>query len=238
MHGLINRSIQCFLRDTYGLVVWRQVAHAAGLGFDSFEPLLTYDASLTEAVIETAARVLRRPRETVLEDLGTYLVSHPNLERLRRLLRFGGVTFRDFLHSLEDVPERSHLALPDLDLPELRLEDLGEGIYRLHCSAMISGVGHVIVGLLRAMADDYGALVLLDHEGCHDDTEVISVQLLLCACATGEVSDVPPLFHHQRAGFGQADADERGRQSRWHHCRDRTNPGQSGDAPFAGGRVV
>lgn len=178
MHGLINRSIQCFLRDTYGPAVWRQVAHAAGLGFDSFEPLLTYDAALTEAVIETAARVLRRPRETVLEDLGTYLVSHPNLERLRRLLRFGGVTFQDFLHSLEDLPERSHLALPDLDLPHLRLEDQGDGIYRLHCSVMIPGVGHVIVGLLRAMADDYGALVLLDHNGLHDGAEVISVQLL------------------------------------------------------------
>jgi hypothetical protein len=79
MHGLINRSIQCFLRDTYGPAIWRQVTHAAGLGFDSFEPLLTYDAALTEGVIETAAQILRRPRETVLEDLGTYLVSHRDI---------------------------------------------------------------------------------------------------------------------------------------------------------------
>ena len=178
MHGLINRSIQCFLRDTYGPAVWRQVVQAAALGFDSFEPLLTYDPALTEAVIDTAAAILRRPRETVLEDLGTYLVSHPILERLRRLLRFGGVTFQDFMHSLEDLPERSHLALPDLDLPELRLVDHGDGVYRLHCSVMIDGVGHVIVGLLRAMADDYGALVLLDHDGLHAGAEVIAVQLL------------------------------------------------------------
>lgn len=178
MHGLINRSIQCFLRDTYGPATWRQVAFTAGLGFDSFEPLLTYDAALTEAVLDAASRVLRRPRESVLEDLGTYLVSHPNLERLRRLLRFGGVTFLDFLHSLEDVPERSRLALPDLDLPELRLVDHGDGNYRLHCSVMLPGVGHIVVGLLRAMADDYGALVLLDHAGCGDTGEVIAVQLL------------------------------------------------------------
>jgi hypothetical protein len=178
MHGLINRSIQCFLRDTYGPAIWRQVACTAGLGFDNFEPLLSYDPALTEAVLDAASRLLHRPRETVLEDLGTYLVSHPNLERLRRLLRFGGMTFQDFLHSLEDVRERSHLALPDLDLPDLRLLDLGEGVYRLHCSVMLPGVGHIVVGLLRAMADDYGALVLLDHDGCRDGDEVIAVQLL------------------------------------------------------------
>ena len=88
MHGLINRSIQCFLRDTYGPASWSAIAGAAGLGFDNFEPLLIYDAALTESVIAAAAGYLQRPRETVLEDLGTYLVSHPNLEALRRLLRF------------------------------------------------------------------------------------------------------------------------------------------------------
>ena len=91
MHGLINRSIECFLRDTYGAETWGAVTREAGLGFDSFEPMLTYECALTEAVITTAAHLLKRSRETLLEDFGTYLVSHPNLEALRRLLRFGGV---------------------------------------------------------------------------------------------------------------------------------------------------
>lgn len=185
MHGLINRSLQCFLRDTYGPSVWAEVARKAGLGFDSFEALLIYDVVLTDAVISAAVQVLRRPRETILEDLGTYLVSHPNTESLRRLLRFGGGNFVDFLHSLDDLPDRGHLALPDLDLPKLRLVAQGEGNFSLHSSGLISGVGHVIVGLLRTMADDYGALVLLDHAGAGPDNaisgpaeEVISIQLL------------------------------------------------------------
>lgn len=182
MHGLFNRSIQCFLRDTYGPEVWAQVVRQAALGFDSFEALLIYDNALTHAVLAAAADVLHRPRETVLEDLGIYLVSHPNTESLRRLLRFGGVSFVDFLHSLEDLPDRGHLALPDLDLPKLRLSDQGEGQFCLTCAGLIPGIGHVIVGLLRAMADDYGALVLLDHAGAATDDmtggERISIQLL------------------------------------------------------------
>ena len=43
---------------------------------------------------------------------------------------------------------------------------------------MLPGVGHVVVGLLRAMADDYGALVLLDHQGADDGAEVVSIHLL------------------------------------------------------------
>ncbi|MFT4152011.1 MAG: heme NO-binding domain-containing protein [Paracoccaceae bacterium] len=190
MHGLVNRSIQCFLRDTYGAAVWSAVTRAAGIGFDSFEPMLIYDAALTDALVEGAAQVLERPRETVLEDLGTYLVSHPNLERLRRLLRFGGVTFPDFLHSLEDLPERARLALPEMELPDLHLADLGGGRFRLTCGVLIPGAGHVVTGLLRAMADDYGALAVLEHDGTAAGGEVVAIQLLDPRFAQGRRFDL------------------------------------------------
>ncbi len=63
MHGLINRAIQCFVRDTYGAAIWADVVHAADLGFDSFEPMLTYETRLTDDVISAAALVLDRPRD-------------------------------------------------------------------------------------------------------------------------------------------------------------------------------
>lgn len=185
MHGLFNRAIQCFLRDTYGAALWLAVARRAQLGFEGFETMLTYDPSLTEAVLAAAATELNRPRDTVLEDLGTYLVSHPNVEALRRLLRFGGASFVDFLYSLEDLPDRARLALPELELPALEFSDLGDGHFRLRCKGHIRGIGHVVVGLLRAMADDYGALVLLDHGGSDAGGEVISIDLLDHSHASG-----------------------------------------------------
>lgn len=190
MHGLVNRSIQCFLRDTYGEELWLAVARDAELGSDSFETMLTYDDSLTSAVIEAAARRLDRSREAVMEDLGTYLVSHPNLERVRRLLRFGGVGFVDFLHSLDDLPGRARLALPDLELPRLALEDEGDDRFTLRCSSPLAGAGHVVVGLLRAMADDYGALVLLDHSGDGSKDDLVSIHLLEQQFAAGRSFDL------------------------------------------------
>jgi Haem-NO-binding len=178
MHGLINRALQGFVIDTFGPDVWFRVVRDAELPFDGFEPMLTYDVIWTPRVIDAAARVLDRSRAAVLEDLGTHLVSHPKLEPIRRLLRFGGVTYRDFLDSLEDLPERAQMALPDLNMPQITLEECGPTEFRLRCRFKVAGVGHVMLGLLRAMADDYGALVLLDHHGATEEGELLSIRLL------------------------------------------------------------
>jgi hypothetical protein len=190
MHGLVNRAVQSFLRDTYGEALWAEVARTAGLPAGGFEPMLTYDPALTEAMVQAASRHLQRPREALFEDIGTYLVSHPNRERLRRLLRFGGIDFVDFLHSLEDLPDRARLALPDLDLPALALNEAGEDHYALTCEARIPGTGHVAMGLLRAMADDYGALVLLDHRTAASGAEEVSIHLLDRRFAAGRRFDL------------------------------------------------
>ena len=185
MHGLINRSVQCFIRDTYGAATWAAVARAAQLNHSGFEPMLVAVPGLTTSLIDAAQKVLRHPRETILEDLGTYLASHANMTVVRRLLRFGGVDYLGFLHSLRDVPERARLAVDDLDLPSMELGDDGDGDYRLTCSVPLPGIGYVIMGLLRAMADDYGALVFLDHLGEVDGAEVISIRLVDGSHAAG-----------------------------------------------------
>lgn len=190
MHGLINRSIQCFLRDTYGAASWAATVREAGLGFDSFETMLTYDASLTDAVIDVATRLLDRPRDSLLEDLGTYLVSHRNVQAVRRLLRFGGVTYTDFLHSLEDLPDRARLALPDIDLPVLEVVDHSLTEFTLICRSPLAGIGHVLVGLLRAMADDYGVLSLVEHRGFCDGGEVVAITLAETAFSEGRRFDL------------------------------------------------
>ncbi len=178
MHGLINRSIQSFLRETYGPDLWQAVALDARLGFDNFEAMLGYDDALTHAVIDAAARRLSRSRDALLEDLGICLVSHPNFERLRRLLRFGGVSFDDFLHTLDDLPSRGRLAVPDLDLPELELQAGTDHRFTLYCRGQGEDFGHILVGILRAMADDYGALAVIEHAGRTAEAEVISIDVL------------------------------------------------------------
>lgn len=190
MHGLINRAIERFVRDTYGRDVWGVVMRRAELEFAEFESMLTYEEHVTHDVLSALADVLDRPLQDILEDIGTYLVSHPNVEALRRLLRFGGPTFTEFLHSLDDLPARARLAVPDLVLPDLELRDHGDGCFSALCRGRTAGFGHVIVGLLRALADDYGALAVLEHKGGCDGLEIIEIRLLAVEHASGRRFDL------------------------------------------------
>ncbi len=185
MHGLVNRAIECFLRDTYGVQCWARIADAAGVDPDGFETMLLYDDSVTLSVIAAASRALGKPEEDLLEDLGIYLVSHPERARLRRLMRFGGVGFEDFLHSLDDLRERGRLAVPDLDLPDLELRDEGDGRFSVTCRSRHAGFGAVLAGVLQAMADEYGALIMIERGPPVDAVTRIDISLLDRSHAAG-----------------------------------------------------
>jgi len=181
LHGLVNRSIQRFVQGTYGDDAWAEICRASDLGFENFESMLIYDNAQTNAVLASACVLLGRSRTGLLEDMGTFLVSHPDFNGLRRLLRFGGDTFDEFLHSLDDLHDRANLALPELDFPVLELREHSASSYSLQYMWRQHGFGALVLGIIRAMADDYGVLVLLEHssiQGDDGDFDQISINLL------------------------------------------------------------
>lgn len=195
MHGLINRALQCFVRDTYGPEFWEEIMQSADLGYTSFEAMLLYEDEVTVRVLNLATKELGKSGEDLLEDLGTYLVSHQNTQALRRLLRFGGVDFLEFLHSLDDLPDRARLAVPDLSLPTLELIEVDDMNFTLICGNDYAGFGHVMMGVLRAMADDYGALAFLELDESAASHDALSVVLLDESFAEGRSFELA-----QRAG--------------------------------------
>lgn len=188
MLGLINRAMECFMRDTYGDATWQAVIAPMELGFTEFEAMLVYDDAVTPRLLRGMSHTLGKSDPDILEDIGTYLVSHPNAQALRRLLRFGGASFAEFLHSLDDLPERARLAVSGLALPRIELREHTVTTFSLTVSSGprdLVGFAHVLLGLLRAMADDYGVLVFLEHRGSRDGSEILSVSLLDPGFATG-----------------------------------------------------
>lgn len=185
MHGLINRGVQRFVSDSYGEAKWHAAALRANVGVSDFEAMWIYDDHVTYEMLAAVCDVLDRSYEETLEDIGTFLVSNPNLQAIRRLLRFGGVTFTDFLHSLDDLPDRARLAVSDLDLPMLQLHEESPDRYTLVCYSDRPGWGHLFIGVLRAMADDYGTLAYLEYKGFENGKETLEIALLESAFADG-----------------------------------------------------
>ncbi len=188
MHGLVNSAIQSFVCDAYGPDVWLRVTSHADLGFDTFENMLVYDDVLTERVLDSVFAELDRPREAVMEDIGLSLITKS--DALRRLLRFSGATFLDFLYSLDDLADRTRLAVPDLAFPVLELHELGRGELLLVTRSNIEGFAHMMSGVLQGMADDYGALVTIAHRGAFMGTERLSINVHEAAFAPGRRFDL------------------------------------------------
>ena len=59
----------------------------------------------------------------------------------------------------------------------------------------IMGIGHIVVGLLRAMADDYGMLALIDFDQTlPSGEEVVAVHLLDYRHSNGRIFDLSALI--------------------------------------------
>jgi Haem-NO-binding len=182
LHGLINRSLQTFLCDTYGNDLWQNVAVAAGVPTHGFEAMLTYPDVVTGSLLSCASAALDKPVDTLLEDFGTHLAS---VEALRRLLRFSGAEYADFIEGIEELPGRAQLAVPEIGLPPLDLRSDAPGQYDLRASGPYSTFAPILAGVLRAMADDYGALVLIDGPVTDGDGSTIRIELLDTRFAEG-----------------------------------------------------
>lgn len=176
MLGLVNRSLRSFLRDMHGEEIWQDIATRAELGGQTFEALLPYDDALTFRMLRAAAARLDRPEQAILEDMGQWMVTSQTGLPLRRMLRFGGCGFGDFLHSLEEIPDRTRLALPMVDLPAVRVSEQSPGCYRVHCAGT-PGFAWLMAGVIQAMADDYGALVQVETTESGSDGTLLSLQV-------------------------------------------------------------
>jgi hypothetical protein len=186
MDGLLLRSLQGYVQDTFGMQVWQAACRRSALATETFEPMLRYDPGTADRVAQSVADVLGRPVDTIWEDMGTYLVTNPGHEGVRRLLRFGGASFADFLLSLEELPGRARLALPDLRFPEIVLTEPDPDRFEIRCLSRLRGLHSVLVGVLTAMADDYGSLCLIE---AGEDTRV-SVTILDRRHAAGRRFDL------------------------------------------------
>lgn len=183
MHGLIFRTLEAFVSETFGPACWGKAIALSGQPVTSFEAMLQYDKAYLPKLLCACAGVLDRPQSEILEDLGTYLITHQNHASVRRLLRFCGQTFSDLLHALDDLPDRTRMVVPGLQLPQILVREPVPQRFTILCTGDPHGFGHVLVGLLRAMADDYGTLAVLDHLGDRDRAEVIDVRVVETAFA-------------------------------------------------------
>ncbi|NNF24634.1 MAG: heme NO-binding protein [Rhodobacteraceae bacterium] len=179
-----------FLTSVYGQASWDAVVVSAGMRQGDFEPMLRYAPAHSEAIIKAAAEHLERSAEGLLEDMGTHLVAHRDMESLRRLLRFSGVSYVDFLNSLDELPGRARLALDDDVLPHFVVEEAADGYYYLTFEDGPDWLYPLMIGVLRGMADDYGALVTVEMQTGESSEKRLEILIFDANFSIGKAFDL------------------------------------------------
>ncbi|MCX7889105.1 MAG: heme NO-binding domain-containing protein [Rhodobacteraceae bacterium] len=156
MQGLINRSLQSYLVDTYGPELWAALAEELALPEDEPDPA-SAEAGIFDRLAAAAARRLDLPLPLLLEEYGLYL---HGLARVRRLVRLCAETFEEFLCFISDMPDRVRMALPGLAMPGLDVALMPDGEVRIDVLGPPMQA-HVLCGFLRGVSDDFGALSLV-----------------------------------------------------------------------------
>lgn len=157
MNSLINRGIEEFLRSTYGDALVASVVDDAAVARGAVAPL---GAGFGIESLQRAAFRMAKPHSEMLEDLGAWMT---RIEPVRRLLRFSGRDFRDFLLRLEELPGRAQLVLPSLKVPRLQVDAKDHAFWVALLDPETTWKS-VLAGVIRGMADDYGALCLISVE--------------------------------------------------------------------------
>ena len=167
MHGLVFRAVERFLEDVYGNDCRIHALMSAGFDNEGPEAMHCYVDERFDRLIAAASSRLGKPVEELLEDIGLHLVSRDGGAVPRRLLRFAGTGFVEFLLSLDELPGRIRLAVPDLAMPEIRVERIDTTTFRVGVDDPHGRAQPVLMGVLRAMADDYGSLAMIrtTHDG-------------------------------------------------------------------------
>lgn len=160
MHGLVNRAIEEFARVTYGDALWAATAAVTGVDPRGFELMGDYDPAITTRLLASLASSLGRSTEELAEDLGAWVAQLPSV---RRLLRFAGSDFAAFMMTLEELRGRGQLVAPDLELPALAVRVTRQG-WHVGSGCDVLWL-HAVAGMLHAMADDYGALAVIEVAG-------------------------------------------------------------------------
>ena len=144
-----------------------------------------YDETLTHKLIIACSNALRMSPADMLHSFGDFLVTDPSMNAIRRLLRFSGTDFIDFLAALPDLDGRAKLAVPDLEIPPVGVREVAQDEFELVC-ANDWGFAYLIMGTLTALAEDYGALVTVDLMDHQVNYTRISVRVLDVNHSTGK----------------------------------------------------
>lgn len=163
MYGIVNKAIEDLAMSIGGLATWEAIRTRAGVDVMTFVSLDGYDDAITYRLVAAASEVLGMPEDDILETFGRHWILYTGREGYGSLITAAGADVRTFLANLGQLHARIQLIMPALRPPSFRVEDDGPDRLLIHYHSHRTGLGAMVVGLLRGLGDLLGQEITVER---------------------------------------------------------------------------
>lgn len=170
MYGMVNQGLQDFVVSHHGADMWAAICLDAGHADIEFASMSQYPDDVTVALVGAASARLGMSGEAVLESFGEHWVGYTAHCGYRDVLQMNGTSFRSFLQNLDAMHLRVALTFTNLQPPSFRCVDSGPNSLTLHYYSSRSGLGPLVVGLVKGVGKRFQTNVKVQAlDPAHDE---------------------------------------------------------------------
>ena len=163
MYGMINQAVKHLIVEKFGETTWGKIRSTAGVEDDEFLAMEQYPDEMTYRLVQVSSDVLEMPATDVLEAFGEHWIEYTSKAGYEELLNGAGANLEECLHNLDQLHTRVRLGMPHLAPPSFEVETSDDGSYLLHYFSHRDGLAHLVIGLVRGLAERLGERVEVEQ---------------------------------------------------------------------------
>ena len=162
MYGLVNKAIEDFVTQRFGVEIWERILEKAGLDGEVFISMKSYPDDWTYKLVGAGSEVLGLPADDVLTAFGEHWIGFMQRAGYGQHLKACGRTLPDFLRRLDNMHAHIGLTFADSKMPSFRCTEIAGQRLQVDYYSARSGLTPMVVGLLRGLGAFFGVAVQVE----------------------------------------------------------------------------
>ena len=155
MYGLVNEAIRTMVTSLFDERAWEKVSASVGAP-SRFQPLESYDDSITYDLVGAVAELSGLPPEKVLHEFGRYWISDVAARHYASMLEAAGNRFETMCGNLDHLHEQLRHSFRGYQPPSFRFVKLPDGDFQMDYYSDREGLLPFVEGLLTGLAEHCG----------------------------------------------------------------------------------
>lgn len=169
MYGFVNKAIEEMVLNNYDQKTWDKILQKANISLTSFVCMEAYPDEVTYKIVNAASEILEMPTSTILQAFGEYWVSFAKDSGYSEMMDLSGDNLPEFLDNLDELHSRVGVIFPKLQPPSFDCEEKSDDELNLHYFSERKGLGQMIFGLIRGLANRFNTIVEITQVKSRED---------------------------------------------------------------------